>query len=36
MRDWITQAVSTIEADLGRSADTHLLKVAPPKIVLAH
>jgi cysteine synthase A len=32
MRDWIRQAVATIEADFGRSADTHLLKVELPAI----
>lgn len=32
MRDWITQAISTIEADFKRSSDTHLLKVNLPSV----
>ncbi len=32
MSDWISQAISRIEADFKRSADTHLLKVALPAV----
>jgi len=32
MNDWVSQAISRIEADFKRSADTHLLKVTLPAI----
>ncbi len=32
MRDWISQAISRIEADFKRSSDTHLLKVELPSV----
>jgi cysteine synthase A len=32
MRDWVSQAISRIEADFKRSSDTHLLKVELPAV----
>ena len=30
-RDWVTRAISTVEADANRSADTHLLPFPLPR-----
>jgi len=30
MRDWVNQAITTIEADFQRSSDTHLIRVDLP------
>ena len=32
MRDWVNQAITRIEADYQRSADTHLIKVDLPSV----
>ncbi len=32
MRDWVTQAIRRIEADVQRSADTHLFKLEIPRL----
>ncbi len=36
MRDWVSQAISRIEADFKRSSDTHLLKLELPSVNNIH